>query len=343
MAESILLGFTQSLLDKVASRVAKEVALAWGVKDELRKLQRTLVSIRAVIAHAKQQQSHEHKLRVRLEDLKDVLYDSENVLDEFECEAQRKQVIKHGNLLGKTHHFFSYSSPLAFRLKMVHKIKETRKRLNKITAEKDAFNLNQQTNFSSGSHSIWRETHSRVNVLEIIGRDRDKDVIVKRLLCLDANKNPFIVLIVRIGGMGKTALAKLVYNDDRVKLHFDSRIWVCVSEEFNLKIILQKIVKSAAQEPTTIQSIHLLELEQLQAKLQELLQDKKFLHVLDDVWSNNWGQWLELRDLLTGGTTGSSIIMTTRSSKVTYAEGSYYDHELKGFRKVIESQYSRRF
>ncbi|OWM82243.1 hypothetical protein CDL15_Pgr001817 [Punica granatum] len=173
-------------------------------------------------------------------------------------------------------------------------------RLNKITVEKDAFNLNKQTNFSSGSRSIWRETHSRVNVSEIIGRDRDRDMIVKRLLCPDADKNPFIVSIVGIGGMGKTALAKLVCNDERVKLHFDSRIWVCASEEFDPKIILQKIIKSATQESTIVQSIHLLELEQLQAKLQELLQDNKFLLVLDDVWSNIRGQWRELRDLLTG-------------------------------------------
>ncbi|PKI76358.1 hypothetical protein CRG98_003280 [Punica granatum] len=309
MAEPILQGFTQSLLDKIVSLVAEEVSLAWAIKDELRKLQRTLVSIRVVIADAEQWQFHEHKLRVWLEDLKDVLYDTENVLDEFECEAQRKQVIKHGHMLGKTRHFFSCSNPLAFRLKVGHKIKEIRMRLNEITAEKDAFNLNQQTNFSSGSRSIWRETHSRI---------------------------------------GKTALAKLVYNDDRVKLHFDSKIWVCVSEEFDLKIILQKIVKSVAQEPTTIQSIHLLELEQLQAKLQELLQDKKFLLVLDDVWSNNRRQWRELRDLLTGGTTGSSVIMTTRSLEVTYAGGSLYDHKLKGLsqgdsisilKKVLEERH----
>ncbi|XP_031396907.1 disease resistance protein RGA2-like [Punica granatum] len=213
---------------------------------------------------------------------------------------------------------------------MGHKIKKIRMGLNKIIAEKDAFNLNQQTNFSSSSRSIWRETHSHVHVSEIIGREMDRDVIVKRLLCPDADKNPFIVSIVGIGGIGKTALAKLVYNDERVKLHFDSRIWVCVSDEFDPKIILQKIIKSATQESTIVQSIHLLELEQLQAKLQELLQDNKFLLVLDDVWSNNRGQWRELRDLLTGGTTGSSVIMTTRSSKVTSAGGSRYDHKLKG-------------
>ncbi|PKI76349.1 hypothetical protein CRG98_003271 [Punica granatum] len=147
-------------------------------------------------------------------------------------------------MLGKTHHYFSFSNPLVFRLKMGHKIKKIRMGLNKIIAEKDAFNLNQQTNFSSSSRSIWRETHSHVHVSEIIGREMDRDVIVKRLLCPDADKNPFIVSIVGIGGIGKTALAKLVYNDERVKLHFDSRIWVCVSDEFDPKIILQKIINS---------------------------------------------------------------------------------------------------
>ncbi|XP_031406452.1 putative disease resistance protein RGA4 isoform X2 [Punica granatum] len=210
------------------------------------------------------------------------------------------------------------------------KIKEIRTRLDEINKEKDAFNLIPQTSFNGGSRSRWRETHSHVNVSEIIGRDSDRDEIIKKLLSPPADKNPFIVSIVGIGGMGKTALTKLLYNNDRVKLHFDSRIWVCVSEEFDLKITLQKIIKSATEESTTIQNIHLLDLEQLQAKLQELLQDNKFLLVLDDVWSNNRGQWNELRDLLTGGTTGSSVIVTTRSSEVASAAGSRYEHKLKG-------------
>ncbi|OWM63914.1 putative disease resistance protein RGA4 isoform X1 [Punica granatum] len=347
MAEAILGGVAQDLLEKVISLVVSRASLAWGVKDELRKLERTLAKIRAVIADAEKRQSSEQRIQVWLEDLKDVLYDSENVLDEFECEEQRKQVIKQGKVLGKRRPFFSCSNPLVFRLKMGLKIKEIRTRLDEINKEKDAFNLNTQTSSGSSSRSGWRETHSHVNVSKIIGRDIDRDEIIKKLLSPPADNNPFIVSIVGNGGMGKTALAKLVYNDDMVKPHFDSRIWVCVSEEFDLKITLQKIIKSATGESTTI---HLSDLEQLQQKLQELLKYKKFLLVLDDVWSDNRDQWNDLTHLLTCGTTGSSVIVTTRSSEVASAAGSHYEHKLKGLskddsitilKKVSESEHGR--
>ncbi|OWM82234.1 disease resistance protein RGA2-like [Punica granatum] len=287
-----------------------------------------LSSLLEVIADAEQWQSREQSLRVWLDDLKDFLYDSDNILDEFECEAHRKQVIRQWNLLGKTGRLFSSSNPLAFRLKMGHQIKEIMTRLDEITARKDAFNLNRQTDFGSNSHSLWRETHSHVNAFEVIGRDSDKDEIVRRLCSPDTDNNPFIVSIVGIGGMGKTALAKLVYNDDRIICHFASRIWVCVFEDFDLKIILQKIIKYLMHKSIIIRSIHLLEVEQLQVKLQELLQDQKFLLVLDDVWSDNPSRWHELRDLLIGGTACSSVIVTTRGSKVASVGGSSYEHKL---------------
>ncbi|PKI62079.1 hypothetical protein CRG98_017452 [Punica granatum] len=136
--------------------------------------------------------------------------------------------------------------------------------------------------------------------------------------------------------MGKTTLAKLVYNDDRIKHHFQLRMWVYISEKFYLKQILQKILVPAAQEnvtlaqSTAIQSIHLMGVEQLQANLQQIIKDKKFVLVLDYVWNENRLRWNELRDLLIGGAKGSSIIVTSRSSKAASTGGTCYEHKLRG-------------
>ena len=58
----------------------------------------------------------------------------------------------------------------------------------------------------------------------------------------------FVVPVVRIGGLGKTALAKLVFNDERVIEHFELKCWVCVSDKFVLKQLLVKIIKSITSE-----------------------------------------------------------------------------------------------
>lgn len=330
MGESILLHLAEQLVDKLASSVVKEVSLAWGLKDELLKMRNTLEAISAVIADAEHRQSQGQKLHVWLEDLKGVLHDTEDLLDDFECQASQKQVTRKGNIRGKVGHFLSSSNPVVFRFKMGHRIKEIRKRLDQTTARKEAFDLNQPLTTSTNiARSLRRETHSRVHLPEVIGRDNDRDAIIKHLLCPYVAKNPFIVSIVGIGGLGKTTLAKLVYNDNRVEAHFDKRIWVCVSEDFNVKQILQKIVNH--QDLTTVSSnIHNIDMEQLQANLRSLFEGKKYLLVLDDLWNENRYRWNELSDLLTNGNEGSCIIVTTRSSKVVSTVNTCYEHKIEG-------------
>ena len=103
----------------------------------------------------------------------------------------------------------------------------------------------------------------------------------------DANVPVSVIPIVGIGGLGKTALAKLVYNDEEVVSHFQLRMWVCVSEDFKVTSLIKEILKSALGKIDEN-----LGREQLQRLLRETLKDKKFLLVLDDVWNEDPIKWL---------------------------------------------------
>ncbi|XP_058108840.1 putative disease resistance protein RGA3 [Magnolia sinica] len=48
-----------------------------------------------------------------------------------------------------------------------------------------------------------------------------------------------------MGGVGKTTIAQLTYNDERVKGHFQMKMWVCVSEDFGVKQITKSSIESA--------------------------------------------------------------------------------------------------
>ena len=60
------------------------------------------------------------------------------------------------------------------------------------------------------------------------------------LLSSDNQENFSMVAIVGIGGLGKTTLAQLVYNNERVVQYFEPRIWVCVSNNFDVKSLVKK-------------------------------------------------------------------------------------------------------
>ena len=148
---------------------------------------------------------------------------------------------------------------------------------------KDRFKLNTTT----VEQPIERpKTTSFINEREIYGRDNDKEILVAKLLSENSSdrqdKRLSIIPIIGMGGMGKTTLAQLVYNDEKVKAHFDKQIWVCVSDPFEEIKVAKAIVESIEGSAPNNN-----ELETLLQRIHKCIQGQRFLLVLDDVWTED--------------------------------------------------------
>ncbi|KAH0713117.1 hypothetical protein KY289_009076 [Solanum tuberosum] len=121
-----------------------------------------------------------------------------------------------------------------------------------------------------------------------------------------------------MGGLGKTTLAKVVYNDERVQKHFVLKVWFCVSEAYDAFRITKGLLQEIGSTDLKVDD----NLNQLQVKLKERLKGKKFLIVLDDVWNENYNEWVDLRNIFVQGDIGSKIIMTTRKESVALIMGN---------------------
>nr|DAD29745.1 TPA_asm: hypothetical protein HUJ06_031213 [Nelumbo nucifera] len=211
---------------------------------------------------------------------------------------------------------------------MCHRIKRTIENLDAIASDMSRFHILERSHDTRPSAIVEREqTHSFVHTSDVIRRDQDKKNIVDLLLNSNLNlgggdnreqEQVSIISIVGIGGLGKTTLAQLAYNDHSVVEHFKLRMWVCVSDDFDVKKLTKEIMKCIRANIDCSNQ----EMEQLQADLRKELDGKRYLLVLDDVWNEDLDKWVKLRGLLTGGSVGSKILVTTWSEKVASIMGT---------------------
>ncbi|KAL5574565.1 hypothetical protein UlMin_016264 [Ulmus minor] len=297
-----------------------------GNKDVVKMLDELkvkLLSVNMVLNDAEEKQLTSPDVKKWLLELTHVIYRADFLMDKIDTEAsQREREDVPATTTSKIVNFFS-TSVAAFEKSVLDEGKEILDRLNLLLDQKVHLGLKE----GDPTRSLKRLDAPLVaKESDVVGRDGDKEEIVKLLLSDDASGNNLSVIpIVGMGGVGKTTIAQLViYKDSRVQQHFDSKVWVTISEEFDVFQITKRIYKEV-----TSRECETGELLVLQRKLNESLAGKRFLFVLDDVWNENYGRWESLKSGFQSGADGSRIIVTTRSKDVASTMSKGVMHELK--------------
>ncbi|XP_027155493.1 putative disease resistance protein RGA1 [Coffea eugenioides] len=317
--------FVGILVDTLNSMIQKESGLLCGVATDMEKIARLLSTIKAVLEDAEQKQFTDKAIQLWFQELNGVAYEIDDVLDDYAAEASR---VKYKNSGCFSLMCYPIAGNLVFRHRIGTRMKEILEKFNAIADERIKLGLIDQkrgSNHFQVDSTGTRETGSLLKEPDLVlGRDEAKDEIVKILVNqVRDNQNVSVLPIVGVGGLGKTTLAQLVFNDERIAKHFEPKLWVWVSEDFNVKRIIKALINSIRGTP-----VEELELDPLQRKLQELLRGKRYLVVLDDVWNENLEEWEKLKSVLECGSRGSSIIMTTRMEKVATIIGTLQTYYL---------------
>ncbi|CAD6340453.1 unnamed protein product [Miscanthus lutarioriparius] len=308
-----------SALGVALSAAREEMGLLLGVQDDIWFISNELKMMQAFLRAADGARENIGVLKAYSELIRDLAYDIEDRLEEFMVFVKHKNLCQQLLSLRERHRIAVQIKTLKLR---VQEVSQMNKRYN-------AINLTPSTSSNVIGDTEFTRNFTALNVEEsqLVGLDEPKKKLMELIAKLKepkehetSNAGPRVVSLVGMGGLGKTALAKKVFDSKDLSDMFGTRAWITVSQSFDQKEIFKEMVKQLFG----VESLNRLFKDQqgqevteanLAGHISKELQEKRYLIVLDDVWTID--AWNRIKvTFQCSGKDDSCVVVTTRNHKL---------------------------
>ncbi|KAL4314401.1 hypothetical protein HN51_068668 [Arachis hypogaea] len=319
VAVTIVVEKLAELLVQQAAEAVSEVECPEGVREQVGKLKNELAWMQGFLKDADAKQSNE-RVRIWVSEIRDLAFEAEELIDTYMYKAAMH-----------TRHLDKLLRPLHM-YKLARRIDRIMSKIKDVSARREAYGVRGESREDINLTSIeslrhWRQPSPYSEEEYVIELEDDIELLLSQLLAVEPRNH--VVSIVGMGGLGKTTLAKKLYNHRSVVNHFECKAWVYVSKEYRRRDVLQAILRDVdASSRDEADRLERLPEEELVNKLHSVLDEKRYMVVLDDIWGME--VWDGLKSAFPRRKMGSKILLTTRKWEVAlHADATSSPHHLR--------------
>jgi disease resistance protein RPM1 len=146
---------------------------------------------------------------------------------------------------------------------------------------------------------------------ELVGFDKNRETLMKSLNFEDCPTLQ-IISVWGMGGIGKSTLVNNVFRNE--SSNFECHAWVSVSQSYKLDDIWRSMLKEIYSKDKKELDAEKMNSAELQVVLKGILETKRYLIILDDVWTA--ADLFKMKEVLVDKGKGSRVIITTRIDEV---------------------------
>ncbi|CAI9096251.1 OLC1v1032349C1 [Oldenlandia corymbosa var. corymbosa] len=314
------------ILQNLKESIQYNSDLLSGVKDDAKELSGDLDTLKAFVKTYTQKYQDNDILETLANKIRSAVYRAEDAIEKYiYCASQQKQ--RTG--VNKAVQWLSYMSDLKTVAKEIRKVSKEVKAIYNTEAQIGLAAMQIEEN----ANKDQKKKKTPIVEDNVVGFEDAAQEVYELLAGEDKSKNLEVISIIGMLGLGKTTLAKKVFSDPRIEYEFYTRVFVNVSQEYERKEVFLKILASFGQ---TNEQTQKMSDDELAERLNEQLKTRKYLIVMDDVWTPE--AWNDLKVAFPNNNKSSRILITSRNKPVAVAANKNIDPYNLRFLYPEESQ-----
>ncbi|VAI40426.1 unnamed protein product [Triticum turgidum subsp. durum] len=312
---SASLGASGPLLVKLGTLLSNECGRLKGVRHEIRSLKSELTCMHAALTKYAMIEDPDVQVKAWISLVRELAYDTEDVFDKFIHQLGNNQY--HGGFKEFFRKTARQLKTLVSRRGIANQIDDLKTRIKKVQELKDSYKFNDAPSSTTGHLAVDPRLQAVfAEKAHIVGLEGLRNDLANWMVEEGNNSKCCKVLsIVGFGGLGKTTLANEVYR--KIQADFRCTAFVSVSQKPDIKKIIKDVISQVSRGHGSTKDTSDWDASKFIAKLRELLQDKRYLVFIDDVWSTD--AWNIIKCALPENNCSSRIIATTRIIDVAKA------------------------